>query len=1056
MRSITVHKIRHQSHRCFLHGCFFIAVTTQAVWSTQAAEPVAPVDFSRQIRPILADKCFACHGPDSEQRQGGPADSEGFRLDNREDAFVDLGGQRAIVPNNPAESDLVRRIFADDESEVMPPPDEKKQLSEEEKTLLKTWIEQGASWQDHWAYTLPKRDATPRSKNEIWNKSFIDALIHTRLEKEQIKPSTPADRRVLIRRIYFDVTGLPPEPDEVRRFVANKSPDAYEQLVDRLLESPHFGERMAMSWLDLVRYADTVGYHGDQDVSISPYRDYVIAAFNNNMPFDQFTREQLAGDLLNEPSRDQLVASGYNKLGMMSAEGGVQPKEYLAKYAADRVRNASTVWLGSTLGCAECHDHKFDPFSTRDFYRFASFFADIKERGLYSGANRDGNWGPRVDVPGEELPALLEPIDKEIAQLENEYGRTTPELTSAQREWEEQAAKSVWQVLKPESPSALHKTVLKVLNDQSLLATGASPPQNTYSFTAKTELKRVTGLRVEVIPDKSLPQQGPGRAGNGNFVLSELRVKLRVGAQESRGLALQNPSATIEQSVAGEATPYGKWSAASAIDNDVKGASWGWAILPNSGKPNAMVVDLAEPVSGDNLTFDITVEQNHTNPRHTIGRFRILVTDEDQPPKAKIESQVPAEVRKVLSIARGDRDSEQQRIADEHFRSVTPILAPVRTRLAAARTRREQTSKTHTRTSLITVAVEPREMRVLHRGDWMDMTGDIVEPGVPSFLNQIQSDARLTRLDLAEWFTDRSNPLTARVFVNRLWKAYFGTGLAKVLDDVGAQGEPPSHPALLDTLAVEFMESGWDVKHIVKLIVMSHAYRQTSLPRADLVDVDPYNRLIARQSRFRLDAELVRDNALSISGLLSPTIGGRSVKPYQPAGLYRHLNFPARKYQHDEGANQYRRGLYTHWQRQFLHPAMRAFDAPSREECTAERPRSNTPLAALVLLNDPSYVEAARVFAQAALQNEDLDDSQRIDWMLQRALSRSANDREAQVLAVLLDSQEKFYAAHPEDAKKLLAVGQAPTVEGVEQSRLAAWTSIGRAMLNMHETMSRN
>jgi hypothetical protein len=338
----------------------------------------------------------------------------------------------------------------------------------------------------------------------------------------------------------------------------------------------------------------------------------------------------------------------------------------------------------------------------------------------------------------------------------------------------------------------------------------------------------------------------------------------------------------------------------------------------------------------------------------------------------------------------------------------------------------------------------------------MDMTGDIVEPGVPSFLNQIQADTRLTRLDLAEWFTDRSNPLTARVFVNRLWKSYFGTGLAKVLDDVGAQGEPPSHPELLDTLAVEFMESGWDVKHVVKLIVMSQAYCQSSLPRGDLVDVDPYNRLISRQSRFRLDAELVRDNALSVSGLLNPTIGGRSVKPYQPAGLYRHLNFPARKYQHDEGANQYRRGLYTHWQRQFLHPAMRAFDAPSREECTAERPRSNTPLAALVLLNDPSYVEAARVFAQTALQTEDLDDPQRLDWMLQRALSRPANDREAQILVALLDSQEKFYATHPEDAKKLLAVGQAPTAEGIEQSRLAAWTSIGRAILNMHETMSRN
>ena len=769
---------------------------------SQAAERI---DFNRQIKPILSDNCYACHGPDEKQRQGGDS-SDGFRLDTKDGAFADLGGYSAIVPGQPHASVLVQRITSSEPDEVMPPREHRKSLSAAEKQLLTEWVRQGANWSKHWAYLPPQRSASSENSEAIG--SWIDSFIEKRLKRENLSPSPEAERRTLARRIHFDLVGLPPTPAEVDRYVNDQSADAWPNLVDRLLDSPHYGERMAIYWLDLVRYADTVGYHGDQNVSVSLYRDYVIDAFNDNMPFDQFTREQLAGDLTEDASQREKIASGYNRLGMMSAEGGVQPKEYLAKYAADRVRTASSVWLGSTLGCAECHDHKFDPFTTRDFYRFAAFFADIKEKGLYSGASRSGKFGPELQIPDEQFAALVAPIDADIATVE-----------------------------------------------------------------------------------KQIKQQKT----------KELEQRLK------------------------------------------------------------------------------------------------------------------------------SLKSEREKIVDAH-----------------------------TRRTLITVAVEPREMRVLPRGNWMDMSGEVVTPGVPEFLGELSTTGRATRSDLAAWLTSRDNPLTARVFVNRLWKLFFGAGLSKVLDDVGSQGEPPTHPELLDALAVEFMDSGWDVKHMIRLLVSSKTYRQSSFERTELAEIDPYNRLFARQARHRLDAELIRDNALAVSGLLVKTIGGNSVKPYQPAGLYRHLNFPKRQYKHDSGDAQYRRGLYTHWQRQFLHPAMKSFDAPSREECTAERPRSNTPLAALVLLNDPSYVEAARVFAEQAMQQPGEADTDRLRWIMRHALSRDSSADELAVLKSLLRKQRSRFNADPDAAKAIVGIGLRPVDEGLEVQELAAWTSVTRTVLNMHEFITRN
>jgi len=815
----------------------------------------ATVHFDRDIRPILSDNCYACHGPDEQSRE-----SE-LRLDRKEAVVADIDGRIAVVPGRPAGSELIRRILSNDPDVVMPPANHRKRLSSAQQQLLVKWVEQGAVWSDQWAWTAPRRHDPPSVRDKRQATNWIDQFILERLEREHIAPSAQADRRTLVRRLSFDLLGLPPDVGQVNAFVNDTTSDAWTKLVASLLQSPRFGERMAVYWLDLVRYADTVGYHGDQNVSVSPYRDYVINAFNANMPFDQFTREQLAGDLLNEPTQEQLIASGYNRLGMMSAEGGVQPKEYLAKYAADRVRTAGTVWLGSTIGCAECHDHKFDPFTTRDFYRFASFFADIKERGLYSGANSDGNWGPNVKVEDPRLKGLLEPVLQKIQNAESRLAVVTPELEAAQQVWE-----------------------------------------------------------AEVTADTKLPD----------------------------------------------------------------------------------------------------------------------------------------EIRVVLNIKPAQRNETQSTQLATYYRSIAPLLSKERKELKRLRDDEKKLRAKYTRSSLITVAVEPREMRVLPRGNWMDMSGEVITPGVPEFLPQLKEEGRGTRLNLADWMTSEQNPLTARVFVNRLWKLFFGAGISKVLDDVGSQGEPPVHPELLDTLAVEFMDSGWDIKHMIRLMVTSATYRQSSLMREDLQERDPFNRLLARQSRYRLDAEFVRDNALSVSGLLVHKLGGRSAKPYQPAGLYRHLNFPARKYQQDNDENQYRRGVYTHWQRQFLHPAMKSFDAPAREECTAERPRSNTPLAALVMLNDPSYVEAARVLAEKAIRGGGDTDPKRIAWLFERSLARLPNDQETEVLATLLEHQRKHFEQHRKDATQLVSTGLHRLPVDLNGTELAAWTAVSRTVFNMHEFIARN
>ncbi len=1006
---------------------FLFAVGTQAVAEME-------IRFNRDVRPILSDKCYRCHGPDQNARQAD------LRLDEETAAKADRGGHFVIDLDSPSKSELWARITATDEEERMPPPSSGKSLSEKEVRTLLRWMESGANWERHWAYVPPVRPSVPEVRSPSWRHNPVDRFIGARLEREELSHSAPADRRTLIRRVFLDLTGLPPSSAEVERFVGDWGRFAFERVVDRLLASPHFGERMAVYWLDLVRYADTVGYHGDQPYSVWPYRDYVIGAFNRNMPFDQFTREQLAGDLLDNSTREQRVASGYNRLHMITAEGGAQEKEYLAKYAADRVRTTSSVWLGSTMGCAECHDHKFDPFTAKDFYNFAAFFADLKEKGFYGGSR----WEPQMPLPSAAQEWEMAALEKQIAALEADLSTSTEFLVNAQLAWEGQIREQdkdgrlVWEAVAPSQVQSLEGASLRSLADRSVLASGKNPESDTYEAVLPLGRRRVTAIRLEALTHPLLDGGSLSRGG-GNFVLTHFKVEKK-GKEGQELVPIFRAEADFSQ---------GGFDVSKAIDADEKS---GWAVDGGKKKENRTAVfTFSEPVLlEEGEALKVTLAQRSSRKRHNIGRFRLSVISLERPGLQEIG--LPAEVYRAALTAWADRGAEEQLLLTNYYRQRSPLLDGARSLLADARSNRDRLER-EIPTMLVSQSVEPRLMRVLPRGNWMDDSGEVARPRFPAFLDGgLSAQEPLSRLHLAEWITSKNNPLTARAFVNRLWKLYFGNGLSKVLDDLGSQGEWPTHPELLDWLAVEFMESGWDVKRMARLLVTSQTYRQSA--GAWLKERDPFNRLYARQSAYRLDAEVVRDVALSVSGLRVDRIGGPSVKPYQPSGYYAQLNFPKREYQADSGAGQYRRGLYTHWQRTFLHPSMKAFDAPSREECTAERNRSNTPLQSLALLNDPSYVESARAFAERIASSEG-DAETKIRRAFHEAVCRRPSASEVQILAKLFAESRSRFTNDEEAARRLTAIGQTPANPNLPPGELAAWTMVGRAILNLHETITR-
>jgi len=989
--------------------------------------------FTRDVRPILAASCFPCHGPDGGQREAG------IRLDLEETAkSPSILGTVAIVAGSPEESALIARVEHPSERKRMPDLSSgKPRLTPSQIGTLRRWIGAGAPWERHWAYVAPERPEPPATEG-AWARNAIDAFIRSRAAAAGISPSPEASRAELLRRASFDLTGLPPTPAAVRAFEADAGEGAWERQVDRLLASPRYGERMAAFWLDLVRYSDSVGYHSDNARPMWRYRDWVVSAFDGNMPFDRFTAEQLAGDLLPDAGRSQRIASGYNRLLQTTEEGGAQPDEYRAIYLADRVRNVSSVWMGATLGCAQCHDHKFDPYLSRDFYAFEAFFADVDEPPV-KRRPRDYLLEPGERAKLERLEAEVEARRDELrAAAEARPGDAWERALAAQPVVEFETLEAV------EAEAANGTGVLIQGNDFSVIAStaaGPRPPRDTYRVRYRSLRPGLRALRLEAMTFDELPAGGPGRGPEGAFVVSELELLDSSG----RRVPLRGASASTPEAPG--------FSAAAAIDGDT--GSGGWALEAADAESHRLVVELADPAAvAEETELTLLLHQNAGQGR-TLGRFRLAGSAEAGAVRAQRGPPPSAELVSIAALDPGDRTEEQAESLAGFRARHDPALEPERARLRAAE-KALQRFTADAPFSYVTVATEPEPVRVLPRGNWQDASGEVVQPAVPGFLGELDTGgSRATRLDLARWLTSRDNPLTARVLANHLWKLCFGHGLVRTVEDLGAQGEWPTHPALLDWLAVELLDSGWDVRALLRTIVASATYRQTSRPTPELLAADPDNRLFARQSRFRLDAEMVRDNALAISGLLSDRVGGPAVYPYQPAGYWAHLNFPPRAWYPSPGDDQYRRALYTWWQRTFPHPSLVAFDAPSREECVGERPRSNVPQQALALLNDPTYVEAARVFAARILEEGGSGTGERIEWAWTRALQRSPAEAERAAVEALLERSLESFSADVPTARRLVATGQAPAREDLEPAVLAAWTQVARAILNLPELVTR-
>jgi mono/diheme cytochrome c family protein len=1012
------------------------------LFSILPASAQAAVDFQREVRPILSDKCFACHGPDEHDRKAD------LRLDTFDGSTMDLGGYQAVVPGQPEKSVLLERLVTKDEDEIMPPPKSGKVLSEKEIAVLRTWIQEGAVYETHWSFAPLTRPEPPAQEQPGFTRNSIDHFVMAKLKEKGLAPAPEADPVTLVRRLHLDLTGLPPTGAETKAFLADQSAQAYEKMVDDLLARPSYAERMAMFWLDLVRYADTIGYHSDNAREVSPYRDYVIHAFQDNLPFDQFATEQLAGDLLPGATDSQRVASGYNMLLQTTEEGGAQDKEYRAIYATDRVRNFGEVFLGLTTGCAQCHDHKFDPITARDFYRLAAFFADIEEPGV-------GKRAPNFSMPTPEQNAAIAEWEKKIAEQEpaallSKDAVLAATVAKEQSEWESkwhtilQGGGESWPVTKPISVSALSGTTFEDLGDGSYLAKGENPPKDTYVV----EIPAVPGtsaLRLETLTHDSLANKSLSRA-NGNFVLTgwELFLVPEAGGEGTK-LAISKAEADFEQPA---------FPVANVLDNN---PASGWAVNGHGEAKNrqAMFLLAAPLVAKPGERLRILMKHESAHAQHQIGRFRLSLSSIPSPVlPGKVD--LPAPIADVLRKKEGERQEAERKLLTEHFWGIAPALQPSRANREAWLKEIATIKASILGTQVVKTMAQPRETRILARGDWQDDSGEVVKPGVPTFLAfDPEPEGRMNRLDLAKWVVDKRNPLTARTFVNRVWSLFLGNGLSKSLIDLGGQGAAPGNPELLDWLAVEFRDNGWNVKALVKTIVMSGVYRQTSLVSPEARQHDPSNEWLARQGMWRLPAEFVRDSALSTAGLLVKNAGGPSVKPYQPAGYWAQLNFPKREWQNDTGDGLYRRGLYTFWCRSFPHPAMVAFDAPSREECTAERPRSNIPQQALVLLNETGFVEAARGFARRILSEGGGDDEAKLLWAWREALSREPMPGELEVLRKTLQEERARYQADEAAAKAYLSIGATPVREGEALVDLAAWSQVARIILNLYETTSR-
>ncbi len=1012
--------------------------------SARALPPPAsrPVDYERDVAPILSQACYRCHG--AKKQQGGLA----LHVQDRAMAGGDSGP--AMVPGKGAESRLVRYVAGLVEDYQMPPEDAGKPLSSEQIGVLRAWIDQGAKWSgagssgavktasDHWSFRPPGRVTPSAVKAPGWIRNPIDAFVLGRLEREGMSPSPEADRATLIRRVSLDLLGLPPTLADVDAFLADERPDAYERLVDRLLASPHFGECWGRHWLDKARYADTNGYEKDRERPIWPYRDWVIRALNADMPFDRFTIEQIAGDLLPDATPSQKAATGFHRNTMLNEEGGIDVEEFRFASVVDRVATTGTVWLGLTVGCAQCHSHKYDPISQREYYGVFAFLDNADE--------------PEIDLPDPVIADRRTAIEREVARLEAGLKDHCPSegagsLRARVEAWEKTIRPTRWTVLTPSQVTSNKHATMTVQPDGSVLASGDKPNNDVYTVELPTDLKGITAIRLEVLTDPSLPEGGPGRAPLfqvGDFLLTEFQ------------LAVANPGGqTRPVRFAGATQDYtaGGRSAAMAIDGVT---DTGWSVNGGVGKDHAAVFELAENPGGPGTRLIVTMHQEYIH-QTTIGRFRLSATTDPRPVRA---SGVPADVEDILLLAKAQRSEPQSQRLERYYLSIAPELAKAREPIAALRR-----SLPRFTTTMVMQERRPehaRTTRVHRRGEFLK-PAEPVEPGVPAVLHPLPSDAPRNRLTLARWLVDPANPLVGRVAMNQLWQAHFGRGLVSTPEDFGTQGARPTHPELLDWLATELIRQGWSTKAMHRLIVTSATYRQSSRATPDQLARDPRNEHLARGPRFRVTAEVVRDIALSAAGLLADKLGGPSAYPPQPEGATA-LAYSQSPWPVSRGADRYRRGLYTFLKRTAPYAASITMDGPTSEATCVRRERSNTPLQALTLLNDAVFVEAAQALARRIIaESPDRSVDARAGRVFRLCLTRSPRPEERARISAFYQQQLARFRSGELDAAKVAGLGVkspptpllSPTpTAGTDAAELAAWTTVARVLLNLDETVT--
>ncbi len=1050
---------------------FVIVVLWCGLISALAAPPV---DFNRDVRPILSDKCYTCHGPDESKR------AMGLRLDTREGMLTKRAKYQLVVPGDPANSKLLERVAHPKRALAMPPPGAGDTLTPAQLETVTEWIRQGAKVDQHWSFTTPQRPALPVVSDEAWVRNAIDRFVRARLDREQQRPARQADKPTLLRRLHFDLTGLPPSPEEIDRFLKDSSPDAYEKRVDELLASPRYGERMAMQWLDLARYADTHGFHIDSHRDMWLWRDWVIDAFNRNMPYDQFSIWQLAGDLLPERTREQRIASGFNRNHMINYEGGAIPEEYQTEYVVDRVDTTATVWLGLTMGCARCHDHKYDPIKQTDFYRFYAFFNTIDEEGL---DGKRGNATPYLRVFSSDaqqrqwhqaqqrlhdarLALSNDTVDYQLQQWQAGQASQLPAPTFRGLH----AHYSFDHHLETANP-ALRAKVLRgearylpgmvadrlELDGETTIAFGDAFPfgrEDAFSIAFWVHSSSQKPMAIFQQIDDSQTRRGIEFEFDESYPIPD---EIDRGVHLTVRLAASYPNDAIEVTTVDRVRQKGY--AHITVNYDGSGRAGGLQVWVNgrraklSTQHDSLVgsfrsrapMRLADPALGSPFNGNVDDLRIYR---------RALTASEIQ----QIYMHEPA--RATLLLPTESRSREQREwIRRYYLETAAPLpLRKAWDELQAASRAADALAQAIPTTMVMEEMVTPRKTHRLERGDY-SMPAEELQPGTPAVLPALPADAPLNRLTLARWLMQKDHPLTARVAVNRFWQMTFGQGIVKTSEDFGAQGDAPTHPELLDWLATEFTSSGWDVKHLMRTIVTSATYRMASQGNPELLELDPENRLLARGPRVRLQAEMIRDSALVASGLLHGPVGGPSVFPYQPDGVWEDMAFgdvySMQRYQQSHGKDLYRRTMYTFWKRTAPPPSLVTFDAPDREKCTARRSPTNTPLQALVLMNDPTYVEAARALAQRVLREAAADPGSRIRHAFRLVTAREPNPRELQVLRDLAETQIARYRRNPDAARNLLSVGESVHDATLDPRELAGWATVASVILNLDEAITK-